>query len=150
LNLRALELRDIETVLAIQSVSPEIAQWTAADYERIARGEMAGWVAEGEAGIVGFLVARALTGETEILNFAVRQDARHRGVGTALLTKALDWSRSVGADRVFLEVRASNEPAIQFYESHGFAPAGRRPRYYSAPPEDALLLSFPLRESSAR
>jgi len=46
LTIRALEARDVEAILAIQAACPEIAQWTAWDYDRVARGEMAGWVAE--------------------------------------------------------------------------------------------------------
>jgi len=147
LKLRPFESRDIQEVLAIQSACPEIAQWSARDYEQAAASGIAGWVAESARGIAGFLVARQIEGEAEILNFAVRQESRLRGVGTELLTKALDWSRSAGAERAFLEVRASNEAAIQFYERQGFTPAGRRRRYYTAPAEDALVLSFALKRA---
>jgi ribosomal-protein-alanine N-acetyltransferase len=137
-------VHDVEPVLAIQAACPEIAQWSVWDYESVARGETASWVAEDERGIAGFLVGRQLVGETEILNFAVRADSRRQGTGTALLEKALEWSKSVGAERVILEVRASNVAAIRFYERHGFIVAGKRPRYYAAPVEDALLLNLAL------
>jgi [ribosomal protein S18]-alanine N-acetyltransferase len=136
--------RDVDAVLTIQAACPEIAQWSAWDYESVARGEMMGWVADDERGIAGFLVARKLVGETEILNFAVRADFRRQGTGTALLAQALKWSESVGAERVILEVRASNLAAIRFYERHGFVVTGKRPRYYAAPIEDALLLNLSL------
>ena len=45
LTIRPLESRDVEAILEIQAGCPEIAQWTAWDYDRVARGEMAGWVA---------------------------------------------------------------------------------------------------------
>jgi ribosomal-protein-alanine N-acetyltransferase len=48
--------------------------------------------------------------------------------------------------RATLEVRASNEPARQLYESLGFTVAATRPRYYTQPEEDALIL---LREGLA-
>jgi ribosomal-protein-alanine N-acetyltransferase len=136
--------RDVDAVVTIQAACPEIAQWSAWDYERVARGEMAGWVAEDERGIAGFLVARKLVGETEILNFAVRADIRRQGTGTALLEQTLAWSKSIGAKTVILEVRASNIAAIRFYERHGFVVTGKRPRYYTAPIEDALLLNLDL------
>ena len=142
LKTRRIEDGDVEAMLAIQASCPEIAQWAAADYECVVRGEMAGWVAEDERGIEGFSVARPLVQETEILNFAVRDDARRRGIGTALLKEALEWSRSLGAEKVILEVRASNEGALKFYERHGFVAIGRRAKYYSEPVEDALVLSF--------
>jgi len=147
MRFRQMAPRDVDSVLAIQAACPEIAQWSVWDYESVARGEMAGWVAEDERGIAGFLVARQLVGEAEILNFAVRADSRRQGTGTALLEKALEWSRSFGAERVILEVRASNVAAVRFYERHGFVVAGKRPRYYAAPVEDALLLNLSLAKS---
>ena len=125
MTIRALEARDVEAILAIQAACPEIAQWTAWDYDRVARGEMAGWVAEehpnGEAEfaaevaaeggvevaakvdvegaaevgieVAGFLVARRLSTELEILNFAVEFNSRRCGIGAALLAA----SAAVGA-----------------------------------------------------
>jgi len=140
--LRTLELRDIEDVLAIQAASPEIAQWSLWDYDRVARGEMVGWVTESERGeIAGFIVARRIANDLEILNFAVRPTARRQGIGAALLGEALRWGSAFSAAQAFLEVRASNLAALRFYEQHKFQVTGRRPRYYSAPIEDALILS---------
>ena len=144
LRIRRLESRDVQAILTIQSACPEIAQWSARAYERVAGAEMAAWVAEDERGVAGFLVVRMLVRETEILNFAVRADVRRRGIGTKLIGVAVEWSRGLHAEKVTLEVRASNEGAIGFYERHGFVVAGRRPKYYAAPVEDALLLSLQL------
>jgi ribosomal-protein-alanine N-acetyltransferase len=114
------------------------------DYDRIARGDMAGWVAEADAQVTGFLVARRVTADLEILNFAVRSDSRRRDIGAALLRAALDWGKSFHAEKAMLEVRASNLAALRFYERFGFLIAGRRARYYTAPVEDALLLTAPV------
>ena len=146
----------MEAILAIQAACPEIAQWTAWDYDRVARGEMAGWVAteNSNAGaevaaefageVAGFLVARRLSTELEILNFAVESDWRRCGIGAELLTAALQWAQTFQATQAILEVRASNLAALRFYERHKFEVVGRRPRYYTAPVEDALLLTAPL------
>jgi [ribosomal protein S18]-alanine N-acetyltransferase len=142
--IRALESRDIEWVLAIQAVCPEIAQWTVWDYDRVARGEMAGWVAEENSEVIGFLVGRRVTSDLEILNFAVRADDRRRGIGAELLRAALDWAHAFQAAHAVLEVRASNLAALHFYERHRFEVVGRRARYYTAPIEDALLLTATL------
>jgi [ribosomal protein S18]-alanine N-acetyltransferase len=141
---RRLEPTDISAVLSIQAACPEIAQWTAWDYERVARGEMAGWVAcedSSDAPIAGFVVARRIVSDLEILNLAVRGGARRSGVGTLLLRTTLDWAKSYRAGQAILEVRASNEAAHRFYQLHGFEVVGRRPRYYNSPIEDALLLT---------
>jgi [ribosomal protein S18]-alanine N-acetyltransferase len=137
-----MDLADVGSILAIQSASPEIAQWTKWDYDRVARGEMAGWVAEEMGEVRGFLVARHVAGDVEILNFAVSPPFRHCGVGTALLAESLEWSKTFRAQRAILEVRASNLAALKFYEKHGFKRSGRRLRYYTAPVEDALVLNL--------
>lgn len=145
LTLRPLNDRDIEDVLAIQASSPEIARWTLWDYERVAHGEMSGWVAETEGGeIAGFLVARRIATDLEILNFAVRPSARRQGVGGSLLAEAMQWAKGFGAQQAFLEVRVSNLAALRFYERHNFQVTGRRPRYYTEPIEDGLVLSATL------
>jgi len=140
LPIRALESRDLESILAIQSACPEIAQWKLADYERVAQGEMSGWVFE-EGKLVGFLVARHVAREIEILNFAVRPDARRHGTGADLLECALSWAHTFSAEQAILEVRSANTTALRFYERHKFQIVGRRRNYYVAPNDDALLLS---------
>jgi ribosomal protein S18 acetylase RimI-like enzyme len=154
----------VEAILAIQAACPEIAQWTAWDYDRVARGETAGWVAinNSDAGVevaadvaaavvgdvaaevAGFLVARRLSSELEVLNFAVESEWRRCGIGAKLLGAALEWAETFQATQAILEVRASNLAALHFYTSHKFEVVGRRPRYYTAPVEDALLLTAPL------
>ncbi len=156
LTIRSLESRDVEAILAIQAACPEIAQWTAWDYDRVARGEMAGWVAtenpkigpevgdECAREVAAFLIARRLSTEIEILNFAVELEWRRCGIGAALLSEALNWAQTFQATQAILEVRASNLAALRFYTSHKFEVVGRRPRYYTAPGEDALLLAATL------
>ena len=142
--IRALELRDIAAILTIQSACPEIAQWNARDYERVTKGEMAGWVFEEAGELLGFLVGRQVVAEMEILNFAVRADARRKGIGDKLLQSALAWAASFSAEQVILEVRSANETALRFYERHKFQIVGRRRNYYSSPDDDALLLTLRL------
>ena len=94
--IRPIETRDVDSILTVQSVCPEIAQWTAWDYARVAHGEMAGWVADENDAIAGFLVARRIASDLEVLNLAVRPEARRRGVGTALLQQAFACLPSLG------------------------------------------------------
>lgn len=143
LSIRSMEARDVPAVLSIQSACPEIAQWTVRDYARVTEGDMAGWVAE-EHELAGFIVARWVASDLEILNFAVRAEARRRGIGAALLRGTRVWGATFSAEKVFLEVRISNLAAIRFYERSGFEVTGRRPRYYREPVEDALELTASL------
>jgi len=96
--------------------------------------------------ILGFLVARQVADELEVLNMAVAAAHRRAGIGSLLLEHALadaggSGAPDSGARRAYLEVRASNHVAIAFYQRHGFALAGCRRRYYADPVEDALVLS---------
>ena len=93
------------------------------------------------AGYAGWLT---LSGEAELLRIAVDPAFRRQGLGDALLAAVLDGAREAGAGTVFLEVRESNAPAVALYRKHGFRPVGRRPDYYDAPVEAALLFSADL------
>lgn len=147
MKIRSLAAHDLEAVLAIQGLCPEIAQWSLWDYDRVARGEMAGWVAAKDAGgVVGFLVARRIANDLEILNVAVHPSVRRQGIGGGLLAEAIDWGKSFNAETAILEVRASNFAALAFYERKGFHLVGKRPKYYTSPLEDALLLIAGVRE----
>lgn len=141
MKIRSFELADVAAVLEIQNLSSEIAQWSATDYDRVVRGEMKGWVAKEGFDLTGFVVTRRIQLDLEILNFAVHPDARRQGTGSGLLREALDWGKSFKAEKAFLEVRGSNQSAIDFYIHFGFEITGRRPRYYTDPIEDALLLA---------
>ncbi|HJT88490.1 MAG TPA: ribosomal protein S18-alanine N-acetyltransferase [Bryobacteraceae bacterium] len=128
------EARDVVVVRAIQASSPQAAQWDPADYPqydfRVA--------AEGLR-VLGFLVARTLAaGECEILNLAVAPDCRRRGVARALVGSLLEQFEGA----VYLEVRASNLAARQFYKSFGFQEITVRPQYYESPPEAAIVMKF--------
>jgi ribosomal-protein-alanine N-acetyltransferase len=141
IRIRPLAPADLDAVLRIQDECPEIVRWSREGYERVLRGGYSGWVAVAGEAVCGFLVIREVGGEAEILNFAVRRAARRQGIGTRLLREAISHAQNTGARVVFLEVRASNQPAIAFYERQGFQQIGRRRDYYSAPREDALLYS---------
>ncbi|MGH9572973.1 MAG: ribosomal protein S18-alanine N-acetyltransferase [Candidatus Acidiferrales bacterium] len=143
---RAMERHDVDAVIAIQAVSPEIAQWARGDYDLTDRVATCGWVAEGEKGIAGFLVVRQALDEIEILNMAVLPGFRRQGIGSKLFSVALENTYKQGAAKAYLEVRASNEPAIEFYKQYGFRILSLRAQYYANPREDALVLAFELKE----
>jgi len=105
---------------------------------------VAGIVAESPKGLAGYLLARTIAGETEILNLAVLPGARRAGLGRRLLEIGLAEAAGAGARSVYLEVRESNEAARRLYEGAGFRPVGLRPGYYRRPRENALLLRLSL------
>jgi ribosomal-protein-alanine N-acetyltransferase len=93
---------------------------------------------------IGFLVAQCGNPEWELENIAVLPDFRQRGVGVALLSALLEEARIRHAERILLEVRASNQSAIRLYTLAGFQLIARRRDYYRNPVDDALLFGRPL------
>lgn len=98
-----------------------------------------------DSGLLAGLAAFQLAGgEASLDTLAVAPALRRRGVGRCLLRAALESLAAQGAGCCFLEVRLSNAPAIALYQSLGFAAVGRRPGFYRAPAEDALIMRCPL------
>ena len=62
-------------------------------------------------------------------------------IADLLLTAALDMCRELKLAFLSLEVRETNEPAISLYKKHGFETVGKRRDFYTAPKEDALIMT---------
>jgi ribosomal-protein-alanine N-acetyltransferase len=89
---------------------------------------------------VGFLLARIIADEAEVLTLAVDPALRRQGTGGRLLARFLAEAAARGAARAFLEVAEDNPAALALYLRAGFAVAGRR-HDYAAPGVDALVLA---------
>ncbi|MEZ4527576.1 MAG: ribosomal protein S18-alanine N-acetyltransferase [Desulfobacterales bacterium] len=96
--------------------------------------------------IAAYLFFRVIAGEMEILRIAVLPDWRRQGVGRQILGMGLQKALAAGAQVCFLEVRASNIPAMALYADMGFRCIGQRPGYYAETGEDALILMKNLKE----
>lgn len=94
-----------------------------------------------DGAVLGYAGLHAVMDEGYIDNIAVREDYRGNGIADDLLGVFLRF----GQEHLFfltLEVRPSNEPAIQLYYKHGFAQVGRRKDYYEKPKEDAIIMTL--------
>lgn len=92
--------------------------------------------------ILGFFAGRLVGDDLHVNNIAVHPMAHRRGIGTALLKRALIVAAERGAKAAWLEVRQSNRVAQGLYHSLGFVVAGRRRNYYTDPVEDALVMKL--------
>ena len=92
------------------------------------------------AQVVGYVGSQTVLGEADMMNLAVATSHRRQGIGMALVNALVSALQAREATSLTLEVRASNEAAIGLYLQAGFAQVGRRPRYYTKPTEDALIL----------
>lgn len=91
--------------------------------------------------IVGYAGMWLVIDESHITTIAVREEARGKGYGELLLESLIEAAGEMGADRVTLEVRVSNEIAQNLYTKYGFRREGVRARYYSDNNEDAYIMT---------
>jgi [ribosomal protein S18]-alanine N-acetyltransferase len=94
----------------------------------------------GEERLIGFFLARSICENLEILKLGVLPEYQKQGIGTMLMETAYADGARRGCSRCFLEVRKSNQNAIQFYYNQNFRIAGTRLNYYSDPVEDAWIM----------
>ena len=71
-------------------------------------------------------MTRVVAGEAELLNIVVAKARRGAGLGRQLMSAWLAQMKDEMVERLFLEVRVSNAPAIALYESFGFAGCRQR------------------------
>ncbi len=115
--------------------------WTEASIASELTNELALWLVAVDCGkLVGYVGSQTVLGEADMMNIAVAPEHRRQGVAEALVTQLIKALALRSTHSLTLEVRASNEPAKALYGKLGFVQVGRRPNYYSAPKEDALIL----------
>jgi [ribosomal protein S18]-alanine N-acetyltransferase len=105
--------------------------WDAATLERIL--ELAGgfgYLAWQGDSPVGFVLARDLDGEAEILSLGVLPRWRCQGIGRALIDAVVAEAERRQIGSIVLEVATENRAARRLYAAGGFVQVGRRPRYY--------------------
>jgi ribosomal-protein-alanine N-acetyltransferase len=138
-TVRRMSASDAPAAHSILKESPEASIWSEESLlESVSQGNA--WAAELDGRVAGILIGRIAADEFEILNLAVAKACRRRGIATQLVRSALENAGTAGAPRTYLEVRASNAGAIALYTRMGFRDCGRRPKYYSNPIDDAVLL----------
>ncbi|MEO0392580.1 MAG: ribosomal protein S18-alanine N-acetyltransferase [Pseudomonadota bacterium] len=92
------------------------------------------------APIAGFLIARQIVDDAELLALAINPSNQRQGLAKKLLAALVNRLKQEHCDRVFLEVAAENHGAIGLYHTFGFTNTGRRKRYYKN--QDALLMTL--------
>lgn len=95
--------------------------------------------------IIGYAMHYSAGGETHLTNIAVDNQWRRRKVGETILAEIIKLAHEEHSEAVFLEVRESNTAAQAMYRAFGFDEIYRRKKYYTHPPEDALIFARELR-----
>ena len=99
-------------------------------------------VAEHGERVVGFMIYELHKTRLHILNFAVAQGARYRGIGRQMAQKLIGKLSSQRRTRITLEVRETNLSAQLFFKSVGFRATSVLRAYYEDSPEDAYLMEY--------
>lgn len=90
--------------------------------------------------VQGYCCLYTVLDEGEIVNVAVKPEARRRSIAMEMVGTLLVEGAAKGVGRFFLEVRQSNIGAQKLYEKLGFSYIGIRKNFYEKPAEDALLM----------
>jgi ribosomal-protein-alanine N-acetyltransferase len=97
-------------------------------------------VMEYDGQIIGYGGMWIIMEEAHVTNIAVLSSFRGRKLGERLVSELQRTASFLGAERMTLEVRVSNQIARNLYEKLGFYSVGRRRGYYSDNGEDALIM----------
>ena len=138
--IRKMTLEDVPHIAALEKLC-FCDPWSERSIATELENSLSLWLVwEEEGKVLGYIGSQSVPPEADVMNVAVAPEGRRRGIGKALIRELSQVLHSQGIESLFLEVRASNAPAIALYEGLGFEFVGRRPRYYVNPVEDALIL----------
>lgn len=94
---------------------------------------------------LGFYIGEYIAGEATLMDICVDPNLQGNGFGKFLLQQFLSRAKELGAEKIFLEVRAKNIAAQMLYINHGFKEISRRIGYYPSANgfgyEDAIVMS---------
>lgn len=103
------------------------------------------FVAKTGGAISGYIGSHDILGEIYISNICTGIEYRNKGIAKMLIEKLISYAKENNAEFITLEVRKSNEPAINLYNSFGFEKQGIRKSFYSNPTEDGYIMTYVLK-----
>ncbi|MEK8128121.1 ribosomal protein S18-alanine N-acetyltransferase [Paenibacillus filicis] len=140
-SFREMRLEDIPVICSIEKES-FTTPWTAAAFQNeLTNNQFAKYIVlECDGHIVGYGGMWLIMEEAHVTNIAIGAEYRGRKLGDKLLTEMQRTASHLGAQRMTLEVRPSNEVAQRLYAKKGFRSVGVRRGYYTDNHEDALIM----------
>jgi ribosomal-protein-alanine N-acetyltransferase len=145
-HVRTMTTADLKVVLDIDRLSFPLP-WSERTYRYEIKENPSSYmyvveVQEGrELMLVGYVGFWYIVDEAHISTLAVHPEYRGHGIGELLLQTAINDAEKLNARITTLEVRVSNQVAINLYTKYHFELVGCRPRYYRDNNEDALLMT---------
>ncbi len=141
-QIRTMTYADLKPVMEIEVKAYE-HPWTIGIFRDCLRVGYSCWVLTEDDVIIGYGIVMLAAGEAHILNLCVNSDYQRKGLGRNLLNYMTKKAALSGIDMILLEVRRSNQSAINLYQSEGFHELGVRHNYYpdEAGREDAIIFA---------
>ncbi len=140
--IREMTVKDISQVVEIENACFSLPWSEKSFQESIIREDTLFLVSEEQVSIItGYIGMYISYDEGSITNVAVSPEYRKKGFGEALVSAAKEKAREKQVEKIFLEVRVSNSPAIALYKKMGFENLGVRKNFYDHPREDAYIMS---------
>ncbi|MBF0629657.1 MAG: ribosomal protein S18-alanine N-acetyltransferase [Magnetococcales bacterium] len=142
MKLRSMVYEDVPTVTLLDRVD-NLRPWTEPMfYEELRLDSFCRVVVDETQTLQAFLVARRLLDEWHLLTLKVAPSCRGQGLARTLMLALIAHGIESDARTILLEVRASNQPAMNLYENLGFLSVGIRKNYYPGPTmaEDAVIM----------
>ena len=133
-ELVAMVSRDCADVSALHSARFPKAWGTGEFHSLLSQDPVFGFVARqtnGKPALCGFVLARHVADEAEILTIAVQPRLGRAGLGWRLMQAAMREAHRRGGESMFLEVDAGNVAAVGLYRKLGFDTVGERKAYYT-------------------
>ena len=81
---------------------------------------------------IGYFCFSYFLGEAELERICVIPDYQRKGVGSQMLSYAIDYLRELNCSKFMLEVRSKNYKAVSLYKKYGFEVDFIRKKYYPA------------------
>lgn len=141
-HIRWMIRRDMKEVQVIENVSFDFP-WLEEDFLRCLRQRNCiGMVAEYDERVVGFMIYELNKDEIHVLDFAVHPEARCETVGTQMVGKLKGKLSVKGRNKITLETRESNLPALMFFKAMGFIAKELVSDWFDDIDEDAIRMQF--------
>ncbi|PHS24708.1 MAG: ribosomal-protein-alanine N-acetyltransferase [Methylophaga sp.] len=141
-----MQQQDIAKVVAIEQ-SATAFPWTIKNFEDSLKSGHRAWVFSDIADeIIAYALVQKVVDEAHLLNICVKPSVQGQGFGREVLNHVIDFSNSIAAILIVLEVRSSNQCAQKLYLQAGFNEMSVRKDYYPAKVgrEDAILMGLDL------
>ena len=148
IEIRNMSNRDLRGVSSVEQASYEFP-WSPGIFRDCLLAGYQCLVLATDGDVNGYAIMSVAASEAHILNLCVHPELQRRGFGRQLLHALCTRAQAMGVERVFLEVRPSNDAAMNLYRSVGFEQIGVRPSYYQAHGgrEDAVIFAARIDEA---